>query len=671
MKKINFFSDDVDIKERIYHYLYNNCLIFMHNICLYSRNPVTSLKLVISKNNKRNNVRSSKKFNIKCNVDYFSDSSNSNSSDGSYMDKFTTNITKKAEDGIYEKIIGRDNELKQLQQVLLKRTKRNPLIVGEAGVGKTALVEELARSMKYDKTLNTDLCDNEIIQLDVLSIMSGTSMRGELEKNITNLLKDIKEQKNVILFIDEIHSLVNNGKNTASSGNGINFFDILKPPLSRGEITVIGATTYEEYCKYFKQDAALERRFQVVDIEEPTPEKTMEMMYYIKNGFEKFHKCMIMDAALKRSIELSNKYLPYRQFPDKAIDLIDEACSKVSIESFKDKRHVKIVDTVDIEDVINMINGINITNMNLSIKEKIEGVEKEIEENVIGQELAVKTVVNTLKRHSCGIHDGKKPICSMLFVGPTGVGKTSLCRLIAKEYYGNDKYLIRFDMSEYMTSFSVSSLIGAPPGYVGYEEGGTLINAVKHNPCSVILFDEIEKAHPEVINILLQILEDGILTDSYKRKYSFKNNIIVMTSNAYNEKNPFGMVLTTSEKELKDNIVTNVKSDLTMYFKPEFLNRIDEMVIFQRLTYDNLKYICDLYIKEAQERVLNRTNNKIQVNITEETYDIILNNIKQLSTLDGARPIKRVIEEFIIDPVTDYLLQNDYESKNNVSYINL
>lgn len=637
------------------------------------RPPSLVICKTIKKNN--NNRRSFyKKNNIKCNADNFANNSSNSSNTSDVLEKFTINISQKAQKGKYDKIVGRENELKQLQQVLLKRTKRNPLIVGDAGVGKTALVEELARSLKHDDTLNSDLRDNEIIQLDILSMMAGTSMRGELEKNVTDLLKDISQKENVILFIDEIHSLVNSDKNrTISSGNGVNVFDILKPPLSRGEITVIGATTYDEYCKFFKQDAALERRFQVVDVEEPTPERTMEMMFYIKKGYEEYHKCMIMDAALKKSVELSNKYLPYRQFPDKALDLIDEACSKVSIESFKDKRHVKIVDTVDIEDVVNMINGIDINKMGLPIQEKIDAVEKQIEDNVVGQEGAVKTVINTLKRHSCGIHDTRKPICSMLFVGPTGVGKTSLCKMIAKEYYGDDKYLIRFDMTEYMNSFSVSTLIGAPPGYVGYEEGGALINAVKYNPCSVILFDEIEKAHPEVINILLQILEDGVLTDSHKKTYSFKNNIIVMTSNAYSEHKQFGMSLVTDNRadEEKNIKTAHVKGELSMYFKPEFLNRIDEVVVFQPLTYDNLKHICDLYIAEAQQRVMSKTNNKIQVNISRETYEYILTSVKDKSTLDGARPIKRIVEEHIIDPVTDYLLQNDCESENNVSYINL
>lgn len=637
----------------------------------------THVVLSLRKNTKRR-VKSlcKKRTNIitYSNLDYFADNNKNSDNNNDGIDKFTVNLSKKADDGNFDKIIGREYELKKLQQVLLKRTKKNPLIVGDAGVGKTALVEELARSMKFDKTLNAELCENEIIQLDIVSIMSGTSMRGELEKNITELLKDIVERENIILFIDEIHSLVSSDAKTnraSTSGNGVNFFEILKPPLSRGKLTVIGATTYEEYCKYFKKDSALERRFQVVDLDEPTPEKTIEMIQSIKNGYEDFHKCMIMDAALEKSVELSNRYLPYRQFPDKALDLIDEACSKVTLDSFKENRHVRIVDTVDIESVIKDINGIDLNNMRLSAKDKIDAVEKQFQQHVIGQEFAVTTVLNTLKRHSCGIHGDKRPICSMLFVGPTGVGKTSLCKMIAREYYGDDKYLIRFDMTEYMDSFSLSSLIGAPPGYVGYDQGGTLTNAVKYNPCSVILFDEIEKAHPDVINVLLQILEDGVLTDSFKKTYSFKNTIIVMTSNAYSKSKQFGMISEEDDHKISANRMSDVKDNLSMYFKPEFLNRIDDIIVFEQLTSDNLKNICDIYIQDAKERVMNKTNKKLQVNISKETYEMILNNIESNSINDGARPIKRIVEQFIIDPVTDHLLQYDYDSENNVSYINL
>lgn len=620
-----------------------------------------------------------KRTQITCNsVDFFADDSNAYNQKENVIDKFTINISEKAANGKFNKIIGREDELKQIQQVLLKRTKKNPLIVGDAGVGKTALVEELARRMVFDKTLNAELCENEIIQLDVLSIMTGTSMRGELEKNITDLLKDIIERENVILFIDEIHSLVSssdaqNKKSSSASAKGVNFFDILKPPLSRGQITVIGATTYDEYCKYFKKDSALDRRFQRVDIEEPTPERTIEMIKSIKNGYEEYHKCMIMDAALEKSVELSNKYLPYRQFPDKAIDLIDEACSKVTIESFKEKTHVKIVDIIDIENVINEINGIDITNMQMSAKDKIDAIEKQFQRYVIGQDIAVTNVLKTLKRHSCGIHDDRRPVCSMLFVGPTGVGKTSLCKMIAKEYYGNDKHLIRFDMTEYMDSFSLSTLIGAPPGYVGYDKGGTLTNAVRYNPCSVILFDEIEKAHPDVLNVLLQILEDGVLTDSFKKTYSFKNNIIVMTSNAYTEVTNFNMLLNDEEDTQLRTMskMKDVKENLTMYFKPEFLNRIDEIIVFDRLTYENLQQICDIYIQDAKERIMKKTNKRIHINISKETYQMMLSNIEHNSIKDGARPIKRIVEEFIIDPVTDYILQNNYENEKNVSYINL
>ena len=378
------------------------------------------------------------------------------------------------------------------------------------------------------------------------------------------------------------------------------------------------------------------------------------MLRSIRSLYEEHHKCKITDDAIVKAVKLSSIYIPYRKFPDKAIDLIDEACSTIVIENFKKKGHnARIVDVVDIENVVSLMYGIDIKHISKTEDDKINSIEASLKDEIIGQNHAVDVVVNTLKRHTCGLHDTNRPICSMLFVGPTGVGKTETVKLLAKNYYGDENHLVRFDMSEYMDSYSVSTLIGAPPGYLGYEEGGKLTTAIKNNPCSVILFDEIEKAHPDVLNLFLQMLEDGVLTDSFKRHYSLKNNIIVMTSNATgsDRKSSFGFI-----NDYVSDLASDNKEKMSIFFRPEFMNRIDEIVHFNFLSEGDIRRICDNMLEQAISRVNIVTNKGVNIIISEDTYDKMIKEIFLNSTNYGARPIRIAIERYVIDPLTNLLL---------------
>jgi ATP-dependent Clp protease ATP-binding subunit ClpA len=549
------------------------------------------------------------------------------SSPSSILEKYTIDLTKMATDGEFTKLVGRDKELKRMHNIILKKKKKNPLILGEAGVGKTALVEDLARSFLFDEDIHSDLKEVSVLQLDVNSMIAGTSARGELEERVVQLIDILSSEEyasNTILFIDEIHTLLSNGSGKSSNEGKLNICDLLKPSLARGEIQCIGATTYSEYMKFVKNDAAFDRRFNCLYLEEPDTHETLRMLESTKRIYEEYHKCVITKDALKKSVELANKYIQYRQFPDKAIDLIDEACSRCVLESHRTKFNLRIVDYVDIEAVVSSMLRIDVSSDNVvDYEHKLMVIQETLLKNIIGQEDAVEIVVNALKRQSSGMYNEDRPVCSMFFVGPTGVGKTELAKLLAREYYGNkqgmNEALIRFDMSEYMDKMSVSSLIGAPPGYIGYQDGGKLTRAVKHKPCSILLFDEIEKAHPDVLNILLQILEDGVLTDAYdNKKYSFKNNIIIMTSNSTStERNNGGLGFELEKIHTVDNIHTsphNVDNDHcdemkhevglsllsdTGQFRPEFLNRIDAIIPFNALTDSHLELICDKTIAET------------------------------------------------------------------------
>jgi len=570
-----------------------------------------------------------------------------------FLKKYTSNITLLAKEKAFHPIIGRNNEMYNMYNVLLKRTKRNPLLVGDAGVGKTSIVEELARCIAMDKNIHSDLVDSDIIQLDIANLMAGTTMRGDLEERVTQLLNIITGdtmERNVILFIDEIHTLVKSGssksKNDSSNGE-IGICEIMKPLLARGKLQCIGATTREEYVKFFKKDPAFDRRFQYIEVSEPSAETTLQMLHHIKPVYESYHKCYITNDALTQSVNLSEQYVPYRNFPDKAIDLIDEACSKVVMAHYQ-TNVPKVVDVTDIQWVVGMMTDLDISHISASERHKINNIKYELSSKLIGQDSAITTVIKTLARYSCGLHDKGRPVCSMLFAGPTGVGKTELAKLLTKGYYGSYTKLLRFDMSEYMEKFSVSTLIGAPPGYEGYDEGGKLTTAIRENPCSVVLFDEIEKAHPDVLNLLLQILEDGLLTDAYGRHYSFRNAMIVMTSNVTGQSNNRSLGFVTAENH--DDVTR--KAALKEWFRPEFLNRIDEIVYFQLLHELHLQEICEVLLASALQRV----PTDVEVTVSDVTKKVIVERAF-LETEYGARPIKRLIEELVIDKLSDFLLR--------------
>mgnify|MGYP001305195230 CR=1 FL=1 len=597
------------------------------------------------------------------------------------LDELTINLSENARQGLYSPIIGRANEMAQLNQVLLKRMKKNAILVGDAGVGKTAIVEELSRRIVEDKDIHHEIQDYEVVQLDLSGVLAGTSSRGELEERVKNVLTQIEndeeKDKRYILFIDEIHSLIqSSGTQGRSEIKGeINISDLLKESLARGKIQCIGATTRDEYVKYFQNDPAFDRRFQYVEIPEPSKQTTLDMMKSIKKVYEDFHKCTITDTALEFSVNLAEKYIPYRNFPDKSIDLIDEACSKVVMNSFKNKpsnnvdedmtetedtdaifkkiRESRVVDEKIILEIISSMNDIDMNEIVETTSAKLNNLEDTLSTNIIGQDKVVTRVMNTLRRYTCGLHSTKRPVCSMLFLGPTGVGKTEISKLISNHYYGRSNKMIRLDMSEYMDEFSVSSLIGAPPGYLGYSEGGKLTNAIKRNPCSLVLFDEIEKAHPVVLNLLLQILEDGILTDGQNKTYSFRNAMIIMTSNAgygfKDNNNSLGFVneLPDDETILKDKL-----SELTNYFRPEFVNRIDDIVLFNPLDVEAIRHIIDLTIKKA----LTRVDDSIHITITDKVTDEILKNV--LNEIEyGARPVNRLVENLVMDRICDCILR--------------
>jgi ATP-dependent Clp protease ATP-binding subunit ClpC len=599
------------------------------------------------------------------------------------LEELTINLSENARQGLYSPIIGRANEMAQLNQVLLKRIKKNAILVGDAGVGKTAIVEELSRQIVEDKDIHHEIQDYEVVQLDLSSVLAGTSARGELEERVKNVLTQIEndeeKEKRYILFIDEIHSLIqssNESQGRSEIKGEINISDLLKESLARGRIQCIGATTRDEYVKYFQNDPAFDRRFQYVEVPEPSKHTTLDMMKSIKKVYEDFHKCTITETALEFSVNLAEKYIPYRNFPDKSIDLIDEACSKVVMNSYKNKNEnnhndndnlevetdeeifkkiseSRVVDEKIILEIISSMNDIDMTDILETTATKLNKLETTLSTNIIGQDKVVDRVMNTLRRYTCGLHSTKRPVCSMLFLGPTGVGKTEISKLISNHYYGRSNKMIRLDMSEYMDEFSVSSLIGAPPGYLGYSEGGKLTNAIKRNPCSLVLFDEIEKAHPVVLNLLLQILEDGILTDGQNKTYSFRNAMIVMTSNAgYGSKennNTLGFVneIPDDETQLKDKM-----NELTNYFRPEFVNRIDDIVLFNALDVEAIQHIIDLTIEKA----LTRVDDSIHITITDEVKDEILKNV--LNEIEyGARPVNRLVENLVMDRICDCILR--------------
>lgn len=626
--------------------------------------------------------------------------------EGSMLEKYGVDLTSLAEEGKLDPVIGREKEIERVIQILSRRTKNNPCIIGEPGVGKTAIVDGLA-SRIISGDIPTGLVGKRIVTVNMGELIAGTKFRGEFEERMTKLLEELKESKNVILFIDELHTIIGAG----GAEGSMDASNILKPALSRGEIQVIGATTLNEYKKYIEKDSALERRFQSVTADEPSVDETYDILKGLRDRYEEHHKVVITDEALYACAKLAYRYINDRFLPDKAIDLMDEACAKyrlsvkgdrthlneleedlkaarqekekhVSSMSFEDaakardlerdiidkieieKRRVinsdteeVIIDSEAIEIVVSSWTGIPVTSLKEDETKKLVDLENLISKRIIGQSGAIETVSRAIRRSRVGISDPGKPSGSYLLIGPTGVGKTEFCKAISDIIFGDEKSMIRFDMSEFMEKHSVSKLIGSPPGYVGYEEGGLLTEKIRRKPYSLVLFDEIEKAHEDIYNILLQILDEGALTDSKGRKVSFKNAIVMMTSNLGADRLARKVNIGFSGIDDEDNERNRrhevIQEELKRYFKPEFLNRIDDVLIFEKLTDEDIKAITERLIGIMQERV---KDIGIEMSYTQDVVDF-------LSKLGydneyGARPLKRVITKHIEDAIAELILDN-------------
>ncbi|MGL4798368.1 MAG: ATP-dependent Clp protease ATP-binding subunit [Cellulosilyticaceae bacterium] len=623
------------------------------------------------------------------------------------LDKYSRDLTVLAQEEHFDPIIGREKEIERITQILSRRTKNNPCLVGEPGVGKTAVVEGLAQKIAAGNVPDL-LKDKRVVALDLSSMISGTKYRGEFEERINRVLEEVKRAGDIILFIDELHTIIGAG---AAEG-AMDASNILKPSLARGEIQLVGATTLNEYRKHIEKDAALERRFQPVQVEEPTELESMTILQGIKDKYEIHHQVQITDEAITAAVRLSSRYITDRYLPDKAIDLIDEAASRVRLRAFssptsikafeeqlivlaKEKedaiigeeyaraaeikkeetllrekladakveweaKHTKshqLVSEEEVAEVVSSWTRIPVKRLAVEESERLKNLENILHERIVGQEEAVTSVAKAVRRGRVGLKDPNRPIGSFLFLGPTGVGKTEVTKALAETMFGDENAMIRIDMSEYMEKHAVSKLIGSPPGYVGYEEGGQLTEKVRRKPYSVVLFDEIEKAHGDVFNILLQILDDGHITDSTGRKVNFKNTIIIMTSNigARNITAPkkVGFISQVdAEKDYKD-MQKNVLEELKKLFRPEFLNRIDETIVFHSLTSDHIKDIAHMMIKALMIRM--SKNIGIEIELTEEAYSFLAT--KGFDQAYGARPLRRAIQTHIEDKLADALLE--------------
>ena len=631
--------------------------------------------------------------------------------------EFTRDLTEAARTGKLDPVIGRDKEIQRVIQILSRRTKNNPVLIGEPGVGKTAIAEGLAERI-VSGDVPEELLDKKLLSLDLSGMVAGTKYRGEFEERIKNTLAEVKKAGNVILFIDELHTIVGAG----SAEGAVDAANIIKPALGRGEIRVIGATTLNEYRKYIEKDAALERRFQPVTVGEPTPEATLEILKGLRDKYEAHHKLTITDEALEAAVQLSKRYIGDRFLPDKAIDLMDEAASQVRMTAEASSPDLKALEekiaalhrekseavtaqdfekaaqlrdiekdyqeqveierdnwrkqmaqnrgSVTADDVAKVVagwTGIPVTRLTEDESMRLLKLEEKLHQRVVGQDEAVNAVAKAIRRSRVGLKDPKRPIGSFLFLGPTGVGKTELCKTLAEAMFGDENAMVRIDMSEYMEKHTVSRLVGSPPGYVGHEEGGQLTEKVRRKPYSVVLFDEIEKAHEDVWNILLQILEDGIVTDSQGRKVDFKNTIIVMTSNV-GAKNITAdaarLGFDGGDKDEKENeeahfgrIRDAVMADLKRTFRPEFLNRIDEIIVFRQLTEDNIRQIA--------RRMLDVTGARMaQQGITLEADDDAVAELARdgFDPQYGARPLRRAIQSMVEDAVAEKMLEGELKS---------
>lgn len=618
----------------------------------------------------------------------------------SHLDTYGTNLTQRAMNGEVDRVIGRNREIDRVIQILNRRTKNNPILIGEPGVGKTAIAEGLAVRIA-EKQVPAKLYDSEVYLLDLTSVVAGTQFRGQFEGRMKAIIEEAKKCGNIILVIDEVHNIIGAGE---AQGGALNAANILKPALARGEIQVIGATTLEEYRKYIEKDSALERRFQPVLVEEPTVEETIEILNGIKKYYEDYHNVKISDDVIKAAALLSERYITDRFLPDKAIDVIDEASSRanlknlglVELKALREELHrvqldmqeaanntdyekaaqykaqecklqQKILEiekdcaevqlTVqDIAYVIEAWTKIPVQSITEEETDKLLNLENRLHRRVIGQDEAITALARAIRRNRLGFRKRKKP-SSFIFVGPTGVGKTELVKALACELFGSEEALIRIDMSEYMEKHTVSKLIGAPPGYVGYDEGGQLTEMVRRRPYSVILLDEIEKAHPDIFNMLLQILDDGRLTDNQGRTVYFENTIIIMTSNAGTNFKSSGIGFAG---EGYNAIESHANDALKETFRPEFLNRVDDIIVFKSLTRDELHQIIDLMLREVKDEIREKD---MSIEVTEEVKDFILN--VGYDDKYGARPLRRSIQKYIEDEITEaYLLKKIAEGSH-------
>ena len=625
------------------------------------------------------------------------------------LDQYGTDLTAEAEEGKLDPVIGREEEIGRLMQVLSRRTKNNPCLVGEPGVGKTAVIEGLATQIA-EGIVPEGIRDKRIYTMDLASMIAGSKYRGEFEERMKRLIQEVKAAGNIILFLDEVHTIIGAG----GAEGAMDASNILKPSLARGELQLIGATTITEYRKYIEKDAALERRFQPITVEEPDQEKCLEILKGLRPRYEKHHKVKIQDEALEAAVRYSSRYINDRFLPDKAIDVVDEACSKVGLRGFKvpdniyklektgqelekdledairhgdmteasllhkelhateekleqikkrfhkknDGKHLEVTED-DITEVVAQWTKIPVSRLAESESARLNKLEQTLHKRVIGQDEAVTAVAKSIKRGRVGLKDPKRPIGSFLFLGPTGVGKTELSKALAEALFGDENSMIRVDMSEYMEKHSVAKMIGSPPGYVGHDDGGQLSEQVRRHPYSVVLFDEIEKAHPDVFNILLQVLDDGHITDSQGRKVDFSNTVIIMTSNAGAQSiiDPKKLGFNTKEDAAGDykRMKSNVMNEIKFIFRPEFLNRIDEILVFHPLTQEQMQKIVGLMCKELIKRAKEQLGIKLTIRDSVKKHIVETGMDKKY----GARPLRRAVQNQLEDKLAEAILNGE------------
>ncbi|MDQ1273621.1 MAG: ATP-dependent Clp protease ATP-binding subunit ClpC [Planctomycetota bacterium] len=630
------------------------------------------------------------------------------------LDSFGRDLTQQAREHELDPVIGRQDVIERVIQVLCRRTKNNPVLLGEAGVGKTAIVEGLAQAV-VQGNIPELLRDRRIVALDLAMMVAGTKYRGQFEERIKAVMSEVKRAKNIILFIDELHTLVGAG----GAEGAIDASNVLKPALSRGEIQCVGATTLDEYRKYIEKDGALERRFQTIIVEPPSKEETVEILKGLRDRYEAHHKVQITDDALESATELSIRYITGRYLPDKAIDVIDEACSRVRLKATTqppDLRHIEeeinklekdkdesvaiqdferaarlrdkadklkkkketiekewretrsevegVVNSEIVAEVVSKMTGIPMTRIESAEAKRLLRMEEELHKMVVSQEEATKAVAKAIRRSRAGLKNPNRPVASFIFVGPSGVGKTHLARSLARFLFGEEDALVQIDMSEYMEKHNISRLIGAPPGYVGYEEGGQLTEKIRRRPYAVVLLDEIEKAHPDVFNMLLQIMEDGKLTDSFGRHVDFRNVVIIMTSNigadVIKNQASLGFKKVTDEHTY-EVMKEQLKKEVDKHFRPEFLNRVDNIIVFKPLNKVELKKIIEIELTGVKKRL---ENYNITISLTDDVLDFLID--KGYDQNFGARPLRRAIETYLEDPLSEEILQGKFEGKKHV-----